>query len=90
MADKLLSQHTVTLENRKNMKITGVNQVSSYDEYKVVMQTDYGKLTVAGKNIVAGEISSTSKVLSLTGEIDYIQYQMSKGKSEGKLAKLLR
>ena len=90
MADKILSAHSVTMENRKNVNITGVLQVVSYDEYKIVIKTDYGKLTISGRNLVAGEISTTGKNLQLTGEIDFLQYSRDKGKSEKGLAKLLR
>ncbi|MBQ5783140.1 MAG: sporulation protein YabP [Oscillospiraceae bacterium] len=90
MADKILSQHTVTMENRRNVKITGVVQVTSYDEYKIVLRTDYGKLTVSGRNLVAGEISTDSGILQLEGDIDFLQYSRDKGKSEKGLAKLLR
>ncbi len=90
MADKILSEHTLYLENRKNMKITGVTQVVAYDERKVVLKTDYGRVVISGKNIVAGEISTNSKTMQITGDIDLIQYQATKGKSEGGLAKLFR
>ena len=78
------------MENRKNINITGVIQVVSYDEYKIVIKTDYGKLTISGRNLVAGEISTTAKNLQLTGEIDFLQYSRDKGKSEKGLARLLR
>ncbi|MBQ7284558.1 MAG: hypothetical protein IJW74_06920 [Oscillospiraceae bacterium] len=90
MTDKILSTHTVYMENRKELKITGVLQVIAYDEYKVILRTDFGKMTVAGKNIVAGQMSTDSKTMELTGDINYIQYQANRGKSESGLAKLLR
>ncbi|MBE6894958.1 MAG: hypothetical protein E7483_05105 [Ruminococcaceae bacterium] len=90
MADKILSTHTVFMENRKELKITGVLQVIAYDEYKVVLRTDFGKMTVSGKNIVAGQMSTDSKTMELTGDINYIQYQANRGRSESGIAKLLR
>lgn len=90
MADKTLSTHTVFMENRKDVKITGVLQVIAYDEYKVVLRTDYGKMTISGKNIVAGQMSTNSKTMELSGDINFIQYQANRGKSESGLAKLLR
>ena len=90
MTDKILSTHTVYMENRRELKITGVLQVIAYDEYKVILRTDFGKMTIAGKNIVAGQMSTDSKTMELTGDINYIQYQANRGKSESGLAKLLR
>lgn len=90
MADKILSEHTVFVENRRSMKITGVVQVIAYDEYRLVLKTDYGKLTVSGKNLVAGQMNTESMTMELTGDINYLQYQANHGKSEKGLAKLLR
>ena len=90
MTDKILSAHQVIMENRKTLNITGVVQVVSYDEFKLVLKTDYGKLTISGRNLVAGEISTTGKSLQLTGDIDFLQYSRDKGKSEKGLARILR
>ena len=90
MTDKILSAHQVVMENRKTLNITGVMQVVYYDEFKLVLKTDYGKLTISGRNLVAGEISTTSKSLQLTGDIDFLQYSRDKGKSEKGLARILR
>ena len=90
MADKILSEHTVFMENRRSMKLTGVVQVIAYDEYRLVLKTDYGKLTVSGKNLVAGQMNTESMTMELTGDINYLQYQANHGKSEKGLAKLLR
>ena len=90
MTDKILCEHTVYMENRRQLKITGVLQLIAYDEYKVVLRTDFGKMTVAGRNLVAGQMSTESRTMELTGEVNYIQYQANRGKSESGLAKLLR
>ena len=90
MADKILSEHTVFIENRRTMKITGVVQVVAYDEFKLILKTDYGKLTVSGRNLVAGQMNTESRTMELTGDINYLQYQANHGKSEKGLAKLLR
>ena len=90
MTDKILSDHTVFIENRRTMKITGVVQVVAYDEFRLILKTDYGKLTVSGRNLVAGQMNTESKTMELTGDINYLQYQANHGKSEKGLAKLLR
>lgn len=90
MTDKILSAHTVYMENRRELKITGVLQVIAYDEYKVVLRTDFGKMTISGRNLVAGQMSTENKTMELSGEVNYIQYQANRGKSESGIAKLLR
>lgn len=90
MTDKILSSHTVFIENRKTVKITGVVQVVAYDEYRMIIKTDYGKMTLSGRNLTAGQMNTDSRTLELTGDINYLQYQANHGKSEKGLAKLLR
>ncbi len=90
MTDKILSDHTVFIENRRTMKITGVVQVVAYDEFKLIIKTDYGRMTVSGRNLVAGQMNTESRTMELSGDINYLQYQANHGRSEKGLAKLLR
>ena len=90
MSDKVLLEHKVTIENRKAMAVSGVAQVVSYDESRIVLRTDYGMLIIRGRDLVAGEISSATNTLKLTGRIETIQYKASKDKSEGLLQRMLK
>ena len=90
MSDKVLLEHKVTIENRKAMTVSGVGQVVSYDEYRIVLRTDYGTLIIRGRDLVAGEISSATNTLKLTGRIENIQYKAAKDKSEGILQRMLK
>ncbi len=82
MSDKILMPHKITLENRSEMTVSGVVQVISYDEYRILLRTDYGTLVIRGRNLVAGEISSATNTLKLTGRIETLQYKAARDKSE--------
>lgn len=90
MSDKILIPHKVTLENRNTMTVTGVLQVISYDEYRIILRTDYGTLIIQGRDLVAGEISSSQNTLKLTGRVETMQYKAAKDKSEGLLARIMK
>ena len=90
MSDKILSTHTLYMENRKEVKITGVLQVVAYDEYKVILRTDFGKMTIAGRNIVAGQMSTDTRTMELCGDINYIQYHSGRSKKQNGFAKLFK
>lgn len=90
MPEKMLLPHTVNIENRKNMSVSGVTQVVAYDEFHIVLKTDYGQMIIQGKNLVAGEMSSARSTIKLTGNIELIQYKAVKDKSESLLSKLLK
>ena len=90
MSDKILLPHKITVENRKEMSVGGVVQVVSYDEYRIVLRTDYGTLIIQGRDLVAGEINSATNTLKLTGRIDTLQYKAAKDKSESLFARMMK
>ena len=78
------------LENRKNMTITGVSDVDSFDEQAVVAYTDLGELTVKGRNLHINKLSVETGELSLEGEIVSMSYTENQASSGGFLSKLFR
>ena len=90
MSDKILLPHKLTIENPTAMSVTGVTQVVAYDENRIVLRTDYGTLIIQGRDLVAGEISSTNNTMKLTGNIDTLQYKGAKDKREGFLSRLTK
>lgn len=90
MSDKILLQHKVIIENRGAMSVDGVTQVVAYDENRIVLRTDYGTLIVTGRDLVAGEISSSNNTMKLTGNIDALQYKGARDKREGLLSRITR
>lgn len=90
MSDKILMPHTVYCEDRKSMTVTGVLQVVAYDEYHIVLNTDYGRLKIQGRDLIAGEISSRNNTLKLTGNIDSLVYKSKRNKGESIFAKMMR
>ncbi|MBR5520580.1 MAG: hypothetical protein IKU54_01155 [Oscillospiraceae bacterium] len=90
MSDKILLPHTVTMENRAAMTVTGVVQVVAYDETHVILKTDYGTMYINGRNLAAGEISSASNMLKLTGTVESVQYKGLKSKSESIASRIFR
>ena len=78
------------MENRKEMSVGGVVQVVSYDEYRIVLRTDYGTLIIQGRDLIAGEINSATNTLKLTGRIDTLQYKAAKDKSESLFARMMK
>ena len=85
-----LHPHTLTLSNRREMSVSGVTQVVAYDEFHIILKTDYGQLIIRGKNLVAGAISSSQNSLKLTGDIEVLQYRAIKDKSQNFLSRIMK
>lgn len=82
--------HSLILENRKMLTLTGVSDVDSFDEQTVIAYTDYGELTVHGKNLHINKLSLETGELALDGEIVSLSYTDHQSNSGGLLSKLFR
>lgn len=82
--------HSLILENRKALTLTGVSDVDSFDEQAVVAYTDLGELTVRGENLHISKLSLETGELTLDGEIGSMVYTENQPRSAGFLSKLFR
>ena len=71
---KTLGVHKITSNNRKNIYITGVTDVISFDLNQVLLETEYGMVTVKGQDLHVGKLSVDQGELSVDGRIDSLTY----------------
>lgn len=82
--------HTVTLENRRSLVITGVSRVLSCDETGALLQTPQGNLTVGGQEMQVSELSVRTGEVRISGKIEYLQYAENKQSAGGVFSRLFR
>lgn len=83
----------ITLNNRKNAFITGVQDVISFDEHLVQLQTRQGNLSVKGEQLHVNRLSLDKGEVDLQGRVDAMIYSGSTAaaaKQDSLLAKLFR
>lgn len=71
------------LENRGKLSISGVNDVLSFDDQVVMVETELGLLTVKGENIRINKLSIDTSEVIIEGNISYLAYsdkEMEKSK----------
>lgn len=74
------------LENRGKLSISGVNDVLSFDDQVVMVETELGLLTVKGENIRINKLSIDTSEVIIEGEISYLAYSDKEiEKSKGSL-----
>ncbi len=81
------------LENRGKLTISGVNDVLSFDDQVVVVETELGLLTVKGENIRVNKLSIDTSEVILEGEISYLAYSdkdQEKMKNTSLLSKIFK
>lgn len=66
--------HHIILEERKNLSVSGVTEVASFDEEVVVLFTQTSELTIRGKNLHISRTNVETGELIMDGEIDEISY----------------
>ena len=80
--------HTITLNDRKRLAITGVEDVDCFNEQIVVLETPLGTLTVTGAGLNMSQLSVEDGRVSLEGEVDALEY--SGMKHRGVLGRLFK
>lgn len=72
------------LENRGKLSISGVNDVLSFDDQVVILETELGLLTVKGENLRINKLSIDTLEVIIEGNISCLAYSESNSnKSSG-------
>jgi len=66
--------HSLTLNDRKTLTMSGVNEVSSFDEKQLVLRTEDGQMTVQGSGLHVTALLLEEGRVSVEGKIDAIAY----------------
>ncbi|MBD2872658.1 sporulation protein YabP [Paenibacillus arenilitoris] len=83
----------VKLINRKQLDLTGVLKVESFDSEEFLLETELGFLTVAGQNLHMKHLSLEQGLVMIEGFVHSLAYSdgnTSANKSKGLLGKLFK
>lgn len=69
MAEQKNSLHSLVMENRKRLVISGVNEVEGFTETEVRLYTDMGQITVKGRNLKVNQVSTETGELIMNGDM---------------------
>ena len=67
-------EHSLRLVGRAELTITGVTEVSLFEEDGVLLQTDMGELTVQGEQLQLKELSLEGGRVAVSGSISALVY----------------
>lgn len=79
----------IIMENRKSLRISGVKDIDSFSENRIVLSTVMGELVIKGDDLHIGDLEAESGDLSMTGRINSIVYSRH-SVMDGPVKKLFR
>lgn len=83
--------HSVTINERKNIIITGVKKIESFDEEEFFMETSMGNLTLKGEGLEIIKLDTYQGNVSIKGKANSISYSEGlKEKESGLFNKLFK
>lgn len=89
---KAFSTHSLILENRQDGRVTGVRDVSAFDEKEILLFTEAGKLIIKGEQLHIKQLNLEKGEINLEGKVDSLTY-LSKNtdkKEESLLKRMFR
>ena len=85
--------HGISLAERKNVVVTGVKKIESFDNEQFIIDTTLGLLTVKGSDLEIIKLDTYQGNVSIKGRIDslvYMDNELKKSKEETFLSKLFK
>jgi len=71
---KTAKAHKIMTDNRRKAEISGVNDVISFDLNTILLETDYGMITIKGSNLHVNRLSVEKGEVDIDGKLDGINY----------------
>ncbi|MBP2078522.1 sporulation protein YabP [Oceanobacillus polygoni] len=90
--NRVQTEHTVKLNNRRDLEITGVKEVDSFDNEEFLLETTMGYLIIRGQNLQLKNLDVTEGVVTIKGKIYELSYvdEQQQEKAKGFFSKLFR
>lgn len=85
--------HTITMTERKNIVITGVKKIESFDDEEFLLETTMGFLIIKGETLEIIKLDTYQGNVSIKGKVNSMQYvenKASKPKEESVFNKLFK
>jgi sporulation protein YabP len=70
-----LKPHSLSLDERQKLSVSGVEEVVSFDEAQVAVQTVKGLLTIRGSGLKVETLEKETGALTITGLVSELSYE---------------
>lgn len=74
--------HGISISERKNIMITGVKKIESFDNEEFIMETTLGYLVIKGEELEIIKLDTYQGNVSIKGRVDALSYLDSNSKKD--------
>ena len=74
MEENIALNHSVIIEDRKKLSLSGVKECIGFDEETILLNTVLGKLTIKGSGLHIQNFDTESGGLEATGKVHAVVY----------------
>jgi len=89
-----MTDHSLTMDNRQNMHLSGITKVIAFDEEEIVLETSQGYLTINGADMHITMLNLDQGQVAIQGNINNLGYKAQgtdlKSKGKNVLNRLLK
>ena len=82
--------HSIHVDNRMRISITGVMDVVSFNEQDAVLLTEAGPLNIEGTNLHLSRLNLEDGQICIEGELQALDYEPADGGKRGLFGRPLR
>lgn len=72
--NNIAKTHKLSLDNRKQMNLTGIKDVVAFDLNQVLLESSLGMIHIKGNDLKVTRLSIEKGEVNITGHIDSIVY----------------
>ena len=76
------SNHSISINERKNIVVTGVKKIDSFDEEEFLLETNMGFIFIKGSELEIIKLDTYQGNVSIKGKINSLNYMESSNKKE--------
>ena len=73
--ERMQMPHRLALDNRKQLTVTGVTEVVSFDENAVLLRTGQGDLLIQGSGLQLRQLSLDGGQVAVDGSVSAMVYE---------------
>ena len=82
--------HSIHVDNRMRISITGVMDVVNFNEQEVLLLTEAGPLNICGSNLHLSRLNLEDGQICVEGELVSIEYESEETEKRGLFGRVLR